>query len=153
MDKSPFPGEAYWSLVDPIWDQISIYDGAEKFLAQFEAAPLIPRHLFAAHWLQSEVCNGGLHQFFSNSTGILAPEALAAFRAMGLAEWADILAEAMEFFGKQYPRERDARDAFLVDRCIPGCFDALDDRFYAWLHAEEDRWEHAADRFAALHRA
>ena len=27
-------------------------------------------------------------------------------------------------------------------------FFALDERFYSWLHAEPDRWERAADRFA-----
>ncbi|WP_369973953.1 DUF4375 domain-containing protein [Polaromonas sp. SP1] len=32
------------------------------------------RHLFAVHWCQSEICNGGFMQFFANSTGVLAPE-------------------------------------------------------------------------------
>jgi hypothetical protein len=63
----------YWDLVEPIWDEISIYDGAEQFLQDFEKTDERPGILFAAHWTQSEVMNGGLGQFFNNSTGVLAP--------------------------------------------------------------------------------
>src|SRR6478672_11661355 len=87
--------EGYWSLVKPIWRSISIYHGPDTFLRQFRVVRPESGYLFAAHWCQSEVRNGGLHQFFSNSTGVLAPEALTAFRAIGLSEWADVLAEAM----------------------------------------------------------
>jgi hypothetical protein len=110
-------------------------------------------HLFAAHWCQSEVRNGGLHQFFSNSTGVLAPEALKGFRAIGVSEWADILAEAMQFFGNSYPREQsdrlealDGRQGRRREEWDP--FYRLDERFYEWLHAEPDRWERAADAYA-----
>ncbi len=109
--------------------------------------------LFAAQWCQSEVRNGGLHQFFSNSTGVLAPEALAGFSAIGLAEWAIILEEAMAYFGNSYPREQADRLRLLTGR--PGSrreqwdpFCTLDERFYAWLHGEEDRWQRAADAYA-----
>ncbi|WP_164468170.1 DMP19 family protein [Caulobacter vibrioides] len=47
------------------------------FLAGFSAVPTPSKHLLATHWLQSEVHNGGFSQFFSNSTGVLAPEAVA----------------------------------------------------------------------------
>lgn len=65
--------EEYWKLVEPIWDQISIHDGPEKFLLDFGKAPERSRILHAAHWAQSEAMNGGLGQFFDNPTGILAP--------------------------------------------------------------------------------
>jgi len=149
--NSDRPGQRYWSLVEPIWDKISIHDGTKEFLRQFRAAPRIAGHLFAGHWCQSEVCNGGFDQFFWNSTGILAPEALGAYRAMGLTEWADILADAMRYFAEPYPRDRSAREARLSvgDKQTRGVrFAGLDRRFYDWLHAEPDRWERAADRFA-----
>ena len=153
MNDHQKPGERYWSVVKPFWQTVNIYDGPDDFIHSFRALPPVAGHLLAAHWCQSEVRNGGLHQFFSNSTGVLAPEAMAAFRAIGLADWAEILAAAMEFFGEPYPRERAARLALLDGR--PGRqrkewdpFDELDERFYAWLQPEADRWERAADRFA-----
>src|SRR5262245_43021588 len=50
----------YWDTVDPVWDKISI-DGVEEFLETYAQAPLHAALLFAAHFCQSEVCNGGLH--------------------------------------------------------------------------------------------
>jgi hypothetical protein len=106
-------------------------------------------HLYAACWCQAEVCNGGFHQFFSNTTGLLAPEALEGFRAIGLTEWADLLAEGMKFFGSSYPRDRDERHDLLPSRRGSprdawDPFYHLDERFYEWT----DRWEEAADAYA-----
>lgn len=152
MSKEPEPpGERYWSLVEPIWDSINIHDGPDEFVRQFRAAPIISVYLFAGHWCQSEVCNGGFDQFFRNSTGVLAPEAMLAYRAMGLVEWADVVADAMAFLGEPYPRERAARQARLSADATHGRrhqFEHLDKRFYEWLHAEPYRWERAADRYA-----
>jgi len=80
VDSNPRPGERYWRLIKPFSRELSIYDGPEVFLYQFRQLPPEVGHLLAAHRCQSEVRNGGFHQFFSNSTGVLAPEALAAFR-------------------------------------------------------------------------
>ena len=158
MAEAQQPGERYWSVVEPFWRAVSIYDGPDDFTRQFSELPLVARHLLTAHWCQSEVRNGGLHQFFSNSTGVLAPEALAAFRAIGLTEWAAILAEAMQFFSEPYPREQADRREQLAGRSGErreewDPFFALDKRFYKWLHAGRDRWARAADRFAAAQGA
>jgi hypothetical protein len=155
MSADSEPGERYWSVIEPVWDTIDIYGSPALFLKQFRAVTLVAGHLFAAHWCQSEVCNGGFHQFFFNSTGVLAPEARAGYLAIGLSEWAQMLDEAMSFFGVPYPREHDKRITKLPRG--PGKrqewdpFYALDERFYSWLHGEKDRWERAADAFAELH--
>jgi hypothetical protein len=148
-------GVRYWSLVEPVWQPLnrSWDDGCEEFLRRFRAIRPEVGHLYAAHWCQSEVRNGGLHQFFSNSTGLLAPEALEGFRAIGLAEWANILAEAVRFFGSPYPRERADRHELLPGRQRRrreewNPFYSLDERFYDWLHDQPDGWEHAADSYA-----
>jgi hypothetical protein len=83
--------EAYWAIIEPIWQTIDISDGADVFLDTFFKAPQDAALLYAAHFCQSEVCNGGFFQFFFNSTGILAPEAVNGFRAIGqykITEWA-----------------------------------------------------------------
>jgi hypothetical protein len=124
----------YWVVLEPWWERIDIYSGAEAFLASYSAAPLVERDLFAAHFCESEVANGGLHQFFANPTGVLAPEAATAYRHMGLPDLAAILEKAMASFGEDYPRDHEARLAVLPpleggEQSSP--FGDLDERFYA----------------------
>jgi len=143
----------YERVLESAWRSISIYDGPEIFLRQFRAFRPEIGHLLAAQWCQSEVCNGGFHQFFTNSTGVLAPEALDGFRALGLNEWAGLLEEAMRFFGESYPRDREERQAKLSgvrgekrEEWDP--FDDLDHRFYQCLRVGRGGFERVADEYA-----
>jgi hypothetical protein len=102
-----------WSLTDAYQDKIDIYGSPAKFERTFARAPTEIGYLYAARWCHDEVCNGGFHQFFSNSTGVLAPEALAAFNAMKLKRAAKLLEKAMAFFGKKYPRDAATRQRKL----------------------------------------
>ncbi len=103
VESRQLAGDGYWSLVEPVWLPLnrSWDEGSEEFVRLFRAIRPEIGNLYAGHWCQSEVRNGGFHQFFSNTTGLLAPEALAGFRAVGLAELAEILAAAMDFFGSR----------------------------------------------------
>ena len=114
LPQSLYGGD-YGRLVRPVWGRISIYDRPEVFLRQYRQVRPEVGHLFAAHWCQSEVRNGGFRQFFGNSTGVLAPEAVEGFRAIGLPECAELLAEAMRYFGVPYPRERVERQTRLSE--------------------------------------
>ena len=105
--------DEYWEIIKPIWDDVSIYGTAEDFIDQFSKLNEKQKVLFSSHWTQSEIMNGGLGQFFSNSTGILAPEAVWAFQKLGMPKCAEVLSKAMNFFGAEYPRSRSIReDAF-----------------------------------------
>jgi hypothetical protein len=142
--------DGYWRHVEPIWNAISIYDGPDTFLRQFSRVPEHAGHLFAVHWCISEVCNGGLHQFFSNSTGVLAPEAVAGFRAVGMPETAAIVEQAMARLPSPYPRDREDREDAL-DALDPedmdeeddweSPFDDLDSRFYELYSTENGGWK------------
>jgi hypothetical protein len=158
MSRGKRQPPAYGGLVEPLWDSISIYDGPDVFLRQFASARPEAGLLFAAHWCQSEVYNGGFEQFFSNPTGVLAPEALVAFRAIGLHEWAAILEEAMRFFGEPYPRDQRGRERKLTrPRGVPRerwrPFSAHDERFYDWDRREPGGFERLADEYARSVRA
>jgi hypothetical protein len=159
--SEPQPGEAYWQAILPIWEAISIYDGPDVFLGQFRSVRPELGHLFAAHWCQSEVCNGGFHQFFHNSTGVLAPEAAEGFRAIGMPQAAALVQEAMSFFGSEYPRDQEMRIAALdayaeqhpgADGEYPPAWDLfheLDGRFFDELdHSGTRRFDRAADEYA-----
>jgi hypothetical protein len=140
----------YWTLVEPVWLPLNrTWDDPEKFVRKYRRVRPEVGHLYAAHWCQSEVCNGGFHQFFFNTTGLLAPEALEGFRAIGVVEWAEILAEAMKHFGVPYPRDRDERQEFLpMGQKRPreewDSFYELDERFYE----STDDWEDKANAYA-----
>jgi hypothetical protein len=53
----------YWSVMEPAFEAVSIYDGHRVYAEQVAKFPPHVRNLLAAHWCQSEVCNGGLNQF------------------------------------------------------------------------------------------
>lgn len=76
------------------------------------------QYLYATWMMEAEVNNGGFHQFFFNSTGRFAREALEGCRVFGAAQYAELMKQAIEADKKG---ESPARDAAL---------DALDDRFY-----------------------
>jgi hypothetical protein len=147
------PGQRYWRALEPFWTSVNIYGSAAQFREGFYQLQPQIGVLFAAHWLHSEVCNGGFHQFFFNPTGVLAPEAHAAFCALQLSDVVPIIEEAITFFGFPYPREREERCVILDtvtgdtrEQWDP--FFALDPLFYAALPWETHRFQLAADAYA-----
>jgi hypothetical protein len=140
------PGDAWWARVEPVWKEISIYDGPDVFLRQFGAVQPALGHLFAAHWCQGEVSNGGFSQFFSNSTGVLAPEALAGFAAIGMPKAAELVRRAIAVYPTPYPRDRYHRAT--VARVDGELLNQLDVQFYALVDSENGGFAVAADRYS-----
>lgn len=145
--------ESYWRYVDPIWEEVSIYDGGDTFLKQISSVSEKQKALFSAHWAQSEICNGGLYQFFSNSTGVLAPEAVKAFKVLGMPSCSSAISKAMQFFGPEYPRDREKRNEMLdkyennnEEEWDP--FVEFDNVFFDSLEEENGGFEMAADKYA-----
>jgi hypothetical protein len=141
-----------WPISDVPSDAISIYDGPDVFLSDFSEASHAHQVVFAAFWLQGEVLNGGLKQFFSNDTGVLAPEAVLAVRTLGLPRLAQKCEEAMLWFGASYPRDRETREAVLeayvrANPDIHSPFEALDEEVTALVYGESAGLEQAALNF------
>ena len=65
---------------------INFYDSPELYLLQYEFTEAIEAEMFVLYWFQSEILNGGLLQFFENSTGVIAPEVVKALSSIGLNE-------------------------------------------------------------------
>lgn len=141
----------YWLVLDPIWHSLSsTLATTEVFLYAFAATPREVGHLFATHWCYSEVCNGGFHQFFANVTGVLAPEALQGFEAIGVEAWAQALKESMAFFDEPYPRAWEDRQRPLKPGArIPDLlvtFEEIQARVLGNDYAE--KFERTADEYA-----
>lgn len=151
--KAANDANVYFALVEPHFERVSIYDGPEVFLREYQKTPERARHLLAAHWCVSEVSNGGFLQFFSGAAGVLAPEAIAGFEAIGLAKNAQILRKVMRVFGASYPRQAPARGT-VIERLKKraakkaGPFDADDARFFAALKAQPGGFDAAAAAYA-----
>ncbi len=120
--------------------------------------------LYAAHFCQSEVCNGGFTQFFWNSTGVLAPEAVEGFIAIGQPQVADVIQRAMNILGSPFRRDRAARWSALdtlrnehdKGQDLAGrprykkidSFGKLEREFYSLLVSEAGGFENAANAYA-----
>jgi len=151
------PGELYWTVIEPHWNRVTIYEGGDSFLREYTRTPEVARNLLSAHWCQSEVCNGGLHQFFFNPTGVLAPEAVVGYEAMGLPGLGSVVRRAIIFFGPPYPREQERRQQALDKhaKAHPFAwdpFEKLNDEFFDLLKNEGGGWASAADEYAKQHR-
>lgn len=115
-------------IIGPLWWSVSIYDGEERYNADLSKFSLPQRYVFAIQWYFAETYNGGHDQFFFNSTGIVWRDALEGFKAAGLSECADILAEAAKRMGGDPSLDREARWN-TMDELEPE-FDDLDKRLY-----------------------
>ena len=151
------PGDLYRKAMAPLQGKVSIYDGPQTYLRQLIEVTREQGLLMAAFWCASEVCNGGFHQFFSNPTGVLAPEAVRGFEFLGMTEVARIVAKAMERMGTPYPREEARRHQILSGlepaREVPedwrGPFQDLDQAFYKVTGSL--RFQDQADDFVRRH--
>jgi hypothetical protein len=87
--------------------------------------PAEARNIELVHILMGEVANGGLDQYFYNSSGDEWPQTLAMLEEIQHAAAADCLRRASGLFGENGPAiDRNAREAQLED---------LDDHAYASL--------------------
>jgi hypothetical protein len=146
MDEDQPSESQYWEACARACEDLAWSSGPEQFLDSFLAVPNWLRVLIAADWCQKEICNGGMLQFFTNSTGIVAPEAIEGFRALGLSECAKLLEEGIKI------RDQDEREEF--EERFPGeersqwdPFYRLDAPFYVALGRDNDRFDQAAQAY------
>jgi len=109
---------------------------ARKELTMIGAAavPALAAALRQTRFQQAEVCNGGLIQFFANSSGDRAAETLGALRELGHAEAESALLSAIKLVGPlAIEPEREARLVAFDGRFeeLRKAFGPLEDSFYS----------------------
>lgn len=102
-----------WDIVHPMWWSINIYDSYEDYIKSAKGFTLEQRYLLAIHWYFAEVNNGGHHQFFYNSTGIVWEDALNGLKYFGMSEFANNLQKVIDCFGGTIPFKRNERENLL----------------------------------------
>ncbi len=135
----------YWALIEEACDKVDIYSGARTYLQQIAKYPVHVRHLLAAHWCQSEICNGGIDQLVLNSTGVLVPDGVEGLAAIGMPKTAAVLQKAIAKLGTPYPRSRPLRrqrwlalpkTSKAARRGLGEAFERLTDRFFDAMEAD-----------------
>jgi hypothetical protein len=82
------------------------YEELERALARLTNPE---RTLAILSAFNSEFENGGVHQFFYNSDGAIAPEVQDALAELGLDRQAELIGRGIAMFGKAYPRDTEQR--------------------------------------------
>jgi Domain of unknown function (DUF4375) len=91
-----------WKMLETRWDK------------GFDALEPEEQEVLALYWLEAETMNGGLDQFFWNSSGDLAPLALAGLKRLNCIQTYTVLSDLMMLvFGENYPIKREGRFPFL----------------------------------------
>lgn len=104
----------------------------------FESLTLSERASFGLTWLYMETNNGGLHQFFFNDAGKLAPDALRGLEMVGAPATASILRRAMSVFPDGVvPPDQEQRRAFMCDSLTEDQEDLLSDLTTEFFQSRE----------------
>jgi len=104
-----------WTINEPAYWTINIYGSYDDYLESAKGFTLEQRYLNAISWYFAEVNNGGHHQFFYNSTGIVWKDALAGLRLFKMDPLADNLQSVIDYFGGSIPFDREERWTILKD--------------------------------------
>ena len=148
----------YWDILEPYAEEVEIYGSVPDYLDQLSLLPRDVQNLLALHVFIGEELNGGLAQFFWNSSGIVAPETLAALAALGQVKAKELLHVGMSFFGTTYPRERHVRidmlrNTYLADQGgRENPFRELDSEFYKFGQYGEEMWTWLDEYATAISR-
>jgi len=128
VDDATIAGDDPHAVIHPVWWRADIYDGPGMYDHSLREFSRPQRHVFAVLWYIAEVNNGGHHQVYSNSTGIVWRDAMEGFEAIGVPRAAKIVAVSADRLGGSPSQDREERydqmEAFEPD------FEDLDDAFY-----------------------
>lgn len=114
--------------------------------------PAHQRYYIAVFRCDAEINNGGLAQYFVNSSGDNWRDALAGLEAMGSTDRLAVVREAISLFGSDGPSEsRDKRQDQLskLYKKNNSIFEALESRYYD----SDEVVEVLATRFVLSHPA
>ena len=135
-----------WTINEPAYWTINIYGSYDNYLESAKGFTVEQRYLNAICWYFAEVNNGGHHQFFYNSTGIVWEDALAGLRLFKMDILADNLQSVIDYFGGSVPFDREERWTILKDweneAELFDFLDGKDDVVYEYESIFEDVFVH-----------
>jgi len=124
-----------WTVIEPVFLTANIYDGPEEYERSLKPFSRYQRQLSARHWYFSEVENGGHSQFYTNSTGIVWKDALAALTTLGLSDLAEVLQDAANLLGGSPSLDHETRCQQYEEHRPK--FRSVDEKCYALLQSAD----------------
>jgi len=109
-----------------VWDVYANLSGRDLSTLNDEQ-----RGLVAVCDLRQEVNSGGFDSYFRYWGGNSALDAAVALQGLLGQDWVDLLKEAMDLLGPEYPIAQPARENLVDARDLDDQFEDLDNRFYA----------------------
>jgi len=98
----------FW-LTEQIGKGLSSANGLDEVRRRLASWPAAYRIIYLLDVFNLEMLNGGVDQYFYNSSGELAPETVMALREAGLGKHAKALQDCVDMFGAPYPADTQAR--------------------------------------------
>ena len=96
-------------LLSQLYSKLDGFAPSSVIETQLDTLPKAYRTLLLLDIFVGEIINGGMSQFFSNSSGAYAPDVLAELRGLELTPAANALAKALALFPADYPRSTTPR--------------------------------------------
>ena len=106
---APHPDDFVSIALMPYEDAVISLESPDQFAQRLAGMPTWAQHLVAVRCVDGEIHSGGFFGLFCSDYGVLTPEAVEGFNAIGMSETASIVAGAMSSFGSPYPRETEKR--------------------------------------------
>jgi hypothetical protein len=119
-----------FDVLDVIWENADFYSDEPAFIRSVDPATKGQLGIYAATWYISEVNNGGHHQFFYNSTGMVWQQALDGFTLLGAEKHKAILQQAINLFPNSQPSTDRQLRYEQLEAIDNDKFDPLDDQLY-----------------------
>ncbi len=121
-----------WAVIEPMWNDLQLDEDEDReFMASITPGQ---RGFIAVDWFGKEVYNGGIEQFFANSTGVLAHEAREGFSMLGCQSYVELLDKVFALFpGGVVAKNRAQREAAveaIPEETRESVFSAFDKAFY-----------------------
>ena len=102
--------------------------------AEIDRLPKALKQIYVVDYFNAEMLNGGVHQFFFNSSGRYAPDVAVALRELGLTRHADVIERGIDMFSKPYPTDTQKRRVLN----FAGEWDAWDEALSALTYEVDD---------------
>ncbi len=129
VDDGTIAADDPQAIINPVWFTADFYESVDVLEETLVRFSLPQRLIWAVLWTSAEICNGGLDQYFSNSTGMIWPEAIEGFEAIGRRDLAEIMSAAVACFPSPPARDRKTRCEAL-DALAEDALDDLTGRYY-----------------------
>jgi hypothetical protein len=132
-DLSPQAADEPMALVEPILRHLPTEWNHENLAYLFGRLTDGQRIVWLTSVMEGDVMNGGFESYLGSVSGDFSPQTLAALRALGATEHAEVLARAIDAFGSATYPATDAQrcDLLAANPAVGKRLQELDAAYYA----------------------